>query len=135
MQWKQGTYACRVHSMTLHGASTVARAMATTTTLHFKHLHYCTTTLDCTTRKVLWTLDLIPGWYRCVRTSVTASSCVDGSTLLRDTVSSKRNTKLKVLLTKLDALYGVRYEDVCESLMRTQRIGGSNDVSHSMTCN
>ena len=104
--------------MTLHGASTVARAMATTTTLHFKHLHYCTTELQYTTRKVPWTLDLIPRWYRCLHTSVTASSCVEGSTLLRDTVSSKRNTKLKVLLTKLDALYGVRYEDVCESLMR-----------------
>ena len=37
-------------------------------------------------------------------TRITASSCVDGNTLLSDTLSSKRNTKLKVLLTKLEAL-------------------------------
>jgi hypothetical protein len=99
----------------LKDIGTVADTIATTVTLHVQTQYFNIPQYDrtaSTKRKVPPTLDSIPWCCGCVRTSVTASSCVEGSTLLRDTVSSNRNTKLKVLLTKLDALHGVLSEFV-----------------------
>ena len=48
-----------------------------------------------------------------VLTKTTASSRVEGRTLRKETVSSNRNTKLKVLLTKLNALHIIILNKIC----------------------